>query len=522
MIYSSRLIANRAVFDDVAKPRILKRGRPNLQLIYKKYFVPAFQRLNLPFDVISRSTFYKYVERYIDCDEKEAAQNGRVAAKQNTSAKVGVRETEGFIINVEVDCYHEPIALLNPITFKPTYIRPIHYLAFECHTGSYISTITDYVNGSELKSYVVELYKTMFMPKPDAQSRYGLQFRVRQYGKPYLIFHDGGTAFTANIVYDFLKLSNTCVGLAKTQDAKGKPFVESGNFSIKSQFTWDMEGHYNDNQKDYIDPKPFAKFAILTTLEHEVLFNRFIYDEHNNGYDKRRKFNRGEQWIREAAIRPPLSPNAPRDIIHFHGMKDKKTIQKVVGIQFHLHGSTQTFNSDDLQKLRRDLANRHLPVEVHCHRSDFFPHEIRVVNSISDEILIVNRLEEEESEIKYMGDDEFYSKFAKRQKLEFLARMTNQEIVDAALQRDRQIKKYKANKKKALAEDAKSVDEVLEEDLNRLTQAMNIEEKPERDEEPSDENLESDTNDIDLDIKNNDEDAPANEDDSGWDDDVEF
>ena len=44
MIYSSRLIANRAVFDDVAKPRILKRGRPNLQLIYKKYFVPAFQR----------------------------------------------------------------------------------------------------------------------------------------------------------------------------------------------------------------------------------------------------------------------------------------------------------------------------------------------------------------------------------------------------------------------------------------------------------------------------------------------
>lgn len=248
-MYINRKEANRAVFDDFARPRILTRGRQNLTHIYNKYFLPNYKKLELPFDPISEKTFYVYNKKYIDPDERTAAQEGRVAAKHARISKNKKFVGDGFCTRVEVDCYHEPIALLDPSTFKPTGVRPIHYLAIECHTGCYLGSVIDYKNGSELSSYVIELYKRMFFPKPYFQSTYGSKNPFLPYAKPYLIFHDGGAAFIANDCRNFLAIANTCSGLAKTQDAAGKPFIESGNFSIKTKFTWTLPGQYNDRKK---------------------------------------------------------------------------------------------------------------------------------------------------------------------------------------------------------------------------------------------------------------------------------
>jgi len=468
-MYSSHTEANRAVFDDYAKPQILKRGKAIYKSIYHKHFLPAFLKLNLPFYPISEKTFYTYKNKYIDPDDMIAAQQGRVAAKNAKISKNQKFTGDGFMSRVEVDGYHEPIALLDPITFKPTGIRPIHYLAMECHTGCYVSTVTDYNSKSENSSYVIELYKRMFFPKPDFKLTYGTKHLFRQYLKPYQIFHDGGLAFIANACEEFIAFSNTCSGLAKTQDAKGKPFVESGNFSIKRAFTWLMPGSYDDTQKDYIDPKPYSKFAVLTTLEHEVLFNRFICDDFNHGVDERRDFNRAEQWVREAAIYPPVLPSNPVELINYMGMRDTKKIRKAVGIEFHVRGTPNTFNSDQLQKLRRVLLQRNKTDEVVYHRSDFFPDHIRVVNPIEDEVLIIPRVKDDEyTEIHYAGDGEFYAELASLQRIEILAAMTSEEIVEAAEKRKRKITRYEQDKKRQLAKDSKALNDAFEEDTKIL------------------------------------------------------
>lgn len=473
MMYSNRVEANRAVFDDYAKPRILKQGRQNLKHIYSKFFLPNFLKQGLPYEPISEKTFYKYNERFIDPDERIRAQQGRVAAKHAKRCKTQKYQSDGFASLAEVDCYHEPIALLDPITFKPTGVRPIHHVAIETHTGNFLATVTDYVNGNELSSYVVELYKRMLLPKPDFQATYGTENPFIPYCKPYLIFHDGGSAFIAEASRAFLALANTCSGLAKTQDAKAKAFIESGNYTIKTGFTWTLPGHYNDKQKNYIDPKPYAKSAVLTTLEHEVLFNRFICDTHNNGYDKRRGFNRGEQWIREAAAFPPPIPNDPKGILSYMGMRDKKTIQEAVGIQFHIRGHTHTFNSEDLQKLRRVLEQSHQELKVFYHRSDFFPDFIRVVNPISDSLITVPRIEDDEdTEICYAGDDEFYAELAASQKIEILASMTSDEIIEEAEKRKRKIQQYEQEKKRLLTQDAMDLELMITEDRKRLKEAI--------------------------------------------------
>jgi hypothetical protein len=472
-MYSSRTEANRAVFDDFAKPRILKQGRQNLKHIYNKFFLPNFLKLMLPYEPISEKTFYVYDKKYIDPSDRIRAQQGRVALKHAKICKTKKFQGDGFCSLVEVDSYHEPIALLDPITFKPTNVRPIHHLAFEVHTGNYVATVTDYVNGSELSSYIIELYKKMFFPKPGFQATYGSEYPFFPYCKPYLIFHDGGGAYISKLNRVFLALANTCSGLAKTQDAKGKAFIESGNFSIKTGFTWTLPGHYDDNQKTYIDPKPYSKSAVLTTLEHEVLFNRFICDTHNNGYDKRRKFNRGEQWIREAAAFPPPRPSNPKDILSFMGMKDKKTIQKAVGIQFHVRGRTHTFNSEVLQNLRLLLIQSHQELKVSYHRSDFFPDFIRVVNPLADEVISIPRIiEDEDTEIIYVGDEEFYTELRALQQIEILAAMTSDEIVDTAEKRKRKIQRYESDKKRQFAHDSKDTVDTVNEDLEIVKKAI--------------------------------------------------
>lgn len=493
-MYSTRAEANRAVFDDYAKPQILKRGKVDYQHIFHTYFLPAFYKLELPFEPISEKTFYVYKDKYIDPDEKIAAQRGQVAAKHAKISKNQKFAVDGFGSRAEADCYHEPIALLDPVTFKPTGVRPIHYMVMECFTGAYLATVSDYKNGSEQSSYVIELYKRMLFPKPDFQVMYGTTNSFKQYLKPYQLFHDGGSAFVANSSAEFLAFSNTCKGTAKTQEPQSKPHIEAGNHSAKVKLTMKLPGSYDDNQKDYIDPKPYSKFAVLTTLEHEVLFNRYICDDHNHGFDKRRGFNRGEQWIDETALFPPILPSNPAELISYMGLRDTKKIQKAVGIQFHVRGTPTTFNSDKLQKLRRVLMQQKKTDEVTYHRSDFFPDHIRVVDPISDEILVVPRVkDDEDTEILYVGDGEFYAELAATQRIEILAAMTNEEIIAAAEKRKRKIERYEKNKKRLRAKNAKALEDVIKEDkkeLELIIAEQSLDEEPQY-EQKMDENSES-------------------------------
>lgn len=514
------------VFNKYARPKILRRGKQNYQNIYNSYFLPGFYKENCPCEPIALKTFYKFIERYIDPDDLIRAQEGRVALRYKTIAKTGKFVSEGYGVRVEVDGYHEPIALLDPKTFKPIGVRPIHYLAHESHVGIYVSWITDYVSGSENSSHVIELYKGMMFPKPDFQEIFGSKHPHIFYCKPFNIYHDGGTAFKAETVFDFIALANTTSGQAKTQYGQGKSFVESGISSIKEKLTFELPGHYNDRQDKYIDTTHYSKFAVLTTLEHHVLFNRHMNDEQNYGYDKRRKIIRAEQWIREAAFKPPALPDKPEDLLNFSGLKDNKTIQVAVGIQFHVRNKTYTFNSEQLQKLLRRLVHKKLSNKVDFHRSEFFPKEIKVVNPITDELLIVPIVEaDENSIIPFVGNGEFYSEYAKLQTIERLSRLTNEQIIKEAEARDRAIKKYKKQKKLALADDAKSLEEVMKDDFAKFKKAMenssatNVEIAPPMKSESIFPHADDDTPTSSEDLQESPDDHPTNEE---WDDNVDF
>lgn len=465
MKYYSAREANFATFDDYAKPAILKKGKPNLHSIYEDIFLPAFAALNSKFKPISLKTFYRYCRDRIDVDKKIKAQKGRVALKHETICKKAKFISEGFGIRVEVDAYHEPIALLSPLTFKSIGVRPIHYFAVECRTQVITGVVTDYESKSERACYVIELYKHMLFTKPDFQLIYGTKYPFIFYLRPYLVFHDGGTAFTANNAKQFLQLAYRCSGLSSTQDAPAKAFVENGNKLIKRGFTVKLPGSYDDSQKEYIDPRHYSRDAVLTTLEHHVLLMRYICDEYNFGDVKTKGFNRAERWIEEFYFYPTPRLSNISELKAYQGIEDKKVIQKVVGIQFHILGKSFTYNSEELQKLRRTLKDMHLSAEVEFTRNPYERDEIRVRNIVQDNILVVPIITENDSEIEHLGVGDFYQQFRDTQHIEVLSKMSNEEIIDQAIARNMVIKDYEAGKKQKNKPLAAGLSETVKQDI---------------------------------------------------------
>lgn len=486
MEYHSNKEANFGIFNDYAKPAILMRGNPEGKNIYYNIFLPAF-RLHCPgFQPISLKTFYRYCINRIDPDKKLAAQQGKSALKHETHVKKAKYTSEGFGLRVEVDAYHEPIALLDPTTFKPTGKRPIIYLAVECHTTIVVGFTIDYESGTELTGYVIELYRSMIFMKPNFQVAYGTKNPFIFYLRPYLVYRDGGAAFNSHLSAEFLRMAEVTGGLSSTQDAPAKAYVENCNKQVKKGFTKTLPGHYNDNQKINIDPKHYSRYATLTTLEHNVLFIRFICDEYNYGTIESKGFNRAKQWITEVNFYFPKKPKNIKALKSFHGVKDQKTIQKAVGIQFHINSKTYTYNSDALQKLRRKLINKKLSVEVEYTRNVYELGQIRVRNVIEDDILIVPRITAKDSDIKYLGSEAFYSQFIETQRLEVLASMSREEIIEGALDRKRKIEKYEADKGNRNKKEAEDLGDVIKQDEEEFKELI-------RSEALDDSNTEKDT-----------------------------
>ena len=460
---SRRTEINEYVFVKYAKPKILSLSNPVLSKIYKDVFLPAFKKGNYPVEPISEKTFYVYEKRLIDPDERVRAQQGRVALRHQTNTKLSRTIAQAFCSRIEVDCFHEPIAILDHRTFQPIGLRPIHYVAIEDRTNVVAGLISDYHYGRELSHFVVELYKNILFPKPDFKSLYGTKHENIFYCKPFMIYHDGGSAYIAQVSYDYIALSNTVSGLAKTQYGKGKGSIESFFSELKSGFTFTLEGHYNDNQKDYIDTSNVWKEAVLTDLEHQVLLNRHINDKHNYGFHQKKKAIRADLWALESSFRTPAIPDNPNDLLHFSAIKGAKTIQPNVGIQYHVNGMTYTYNSLELQKLRRVLMQRKKDTKIQYHRSTFSPQEIKVINPIEDSLLAVPLIENPKI-ITPLAGEELFAEFAKTQSLESLSKLSDDEIIQQAKKRKRLLTKHKKEKKKAVAKAAKSIKEVAKED----------------------------------------------------------
>lgn len=475
MKYHSNKEANFGIFDDYAKPAILTRGNPEIKSIYDDVFIPAFLKHCQDFQPISLKTFYRYCINRIDPDKKISAQQGKSALKHETHVKKAKYTSEGFGLRVEVDAYHEPIALLDPTTFKPTGKRPIIYLAVECHTTIVVGFAIDYESGTELTGYVIELYRSMIFMKPDFQVTYGTRYPFIFYLRPYLVYRDGGAAFNSHLSVEFLRMAGIPAGLSSTQDAPAKAYVENCNKQVKKGFTKTLPGHYNDNQKINIDPKHYSRYATLTTPEHNVLFMRYICDEYNYGTIKSKGFNRAKQWITEIDFYFSGKLRNPKALKSFNGVQDQKTIQKAVGIQFHINSKTYTYNSNALQKLRRKLLNKKLSIEVEYTRNVYELGQIRVRNVIEDDILIVPRITAKDSDIKYLGSETFYSQFIKTQRLEVLASMSREEIIEGALDRKRKIEEYKAEKSNINKKEAEDLSAVIKQDKEEFEKLIRSE-----------------------------------------------
>ena len=468
--------ANRYVFDNFAVPKILRRGKQQLDIVYRKFFVPAFTKLEITFEPISLPTFYVWVRKNIDPDDIVRHQKGRSALKSQKRNKKNKFEHSGFGTRVEEDGYWEPIALLDSQTFKPIRVLPIHFLAIECFTDTYVGYVTNYETGKETHDFVIELRKTMMYPKPDFQATFNTKNPFTQYMKPTMIYHDGGGAFMHESSEEFIDVANVIGGLSRTRCATDKPFVESNNFTIKKHFTWLLPGSFDDTQKDDIDPKHYSTFAVLTVLEHQILFARYICDDFNHGINKSRGFNRKERWVSETELWYPVMPNNVKELLSFGGLKQEKVITAHIGIRIQSQGKIKYYNSEELRRLRVTLRQEHgkkWDGKVTLIFNQFFPESIRVFDPLEDKVLIVARVcKPKFSDVLPQGEEDFLAQFRESQDWDTLIQKSSEEIIEQAKRRDREIKKYKSDERKRNRARAKVLKDLIAKDTKIMLDAL--------------------------------------------------
>ncbi|GGA77179.1 hypothetical protein GCM10011369_18790 [Neiella marina] len=439
------------LFEDIAKRHILRRGKVVLSEVYEKHYVREHASRQNAGDPISSQTFYRWVSTKIHPDVLIAAQQGRVAAKEAKTALTGRVEHTQFMNEVQCDARYNPIALLNPLSLRPSGVRPVTYSGIETKTTVAMGEFIDYENNAESSAGVIELLKLMLLPTPNLHIEIGLgnEYKRYGYGKPTEVRLDSGKANTAAKIDDFLKLATCGSSYTRTRDSKGNGLIEGWHARHKSEFLSHLPGAYDDTQQSNIDPKHWTKFAVLTNLEHKILSDRY-WLRYNYSFSKQRNFYLHEQWALESDFAEPSLPPNPKLILDFPGTPHLRKIIPKVGIVIQLNHQIRVFNSDELQEFRRIRTSQlsqsdeqRVQVIASPMRSTVSVYCSKLNRGIEHVPLIAAP----DYETFFEGSNQFYRQLVAENLEIDLASMTDQQIIDYAHNRDAMIKRYLTKQK---------------------------------------------------------------------------
>ena len=226
---------------------------------------------------------------------------------------------------------------------------PIIYLAIDTYTRCIIAySISWGESPGELAAAVTELIKRCVSPKtksPKAMNDYPLT------GIPYAFFGDAGTAFIAReVVFLMAQLASHYI-TTETKSPWKKPFIESFNKTLRSQFCISLPGYMRNDEENTYD-ETLEAMAVLTMTEFIDALDVFILDHYHQNPHSGLYGDTPSNYCEKA-----LETYAPRRVQDMNmleiikGSEEERAIQPSKGIQME----NVLYSSPQLTALRLEL-----------------------------------------------------------------------------------------------------------------------------------------------------------------------
>ena len=283
---------------------------------------------------LSETAFYDFVNSF-DSFEVTKARKGFKAARREFRSRSNQNVVCFPLERVEVDALHLQIGLkvIDEITGEEKIYKPIIYIALDVFTrlvvGYHISVSE---KASETANAVVQLIKHMVNPyktSTSAKNKWPLS------GAPETIFSDVGSAFTATWVRSMLVTIGCEHHMCEAASPWKKPFVESFNRTIKSQFATQMRGYVGNRNRGEVLESTIQELAVLTKDEFIAEFERYILDHyHENSHRGLGNRSPLEVWEKYQHLGMPISPDAYEKIKAYAGI-DRELILRTKGIEIN-------------------------------------------------------------------------------------------------------------------------------------------------------------------------------------------
>lgn len=423
---------------------------------------------------VSYSTFCRWLKEDFDSAYLARRQDGRVAGKVATQTKIKSDEIFTFMSNVQIDCLHAPIFLVDDTNYRALDKVPIEYLSYEPVTTAILANTTNYESGSERSDYLIEHFKSIFLGKPDLHIEVGYPKPWYAMGLVTSLILDGASANKSKDVHMFLRKWFVIAHMAKTQEGKQKSRVESLNDWFKDNVLNALPGHFNDrlalNLRDTINARAQAA---LTIREYHIIKSRklldYLYGEHTDSKTGE-TFSREDEWNRQCSYNPPPFVQDVDELCLFSGLKEHRTINASDGIVITRNGKRYWYNSTELQAVRRHLKSamgKHFNGEVSVTYSLINEYFVWILNPQTKAMLKVPMVTPPKQLPRNSEKEEFLEQLRQVDASIDLTRMSNDEIIKHALARKRKILEFENNNKKAAKKNAESTQDATEKEMKK-------------------------------------------------------
>ncbi|MGI2146936.1 DNA-binding domain-containing protein [Shewanella frigidimarina] len=340
----------RLLINDVIDTEYLTLNGPNRAVCFKRLKL-LHKRQGLQCKIVSRATFYRYVDK-VDELTVISHRQGSVAAKKHARSATKRYEANGLFERCELDAVHINIYLIDldgNIKGKPIVFLMIDVFS-RCILGMHIS-----IQNGETSDAAISTLRHAVLPKPTEKYHY-LESKWACHGCPIELFVDSGSSFI-NASFDAIlaQLKITRINGQSRQPWK-RPHIERFNSTLRNKLKG-IPGYIGKKSDNFEYDKPPKSLATLTLDEFERIVSHIIVDEyHQEPHAGINNSTPAQMWEKHIRYSPPfVPPNV--EIFNVYMMKPQLgKIQQLKGIQYQY----QFFNTNELKALYLTLKQHKL------------------------------------------------------------------------------------------------------------------------------------------------------------------
>lgn len=305
-----------------------------------------------------RSTFYNRCNETLNYEWIKRTQ-GTQAANRYMRCALSELKVSGILDLVQVDAIHPNIYLLDE---KGRVLgRPVVHAAIDVYSRSIVGFSIEILK-KESAAGVIECLRSSMMPKDEIPY---CDYEWPQEGKIHELATDGGKAYTAETVINFLSYLRVTRQTSETRTPWAKAIIERFFWTLRAQCLSTFPGYIPRKDSEPESDKVLRQKAQMKLSVFEKRLTKYIVDfYHHTPHSALGGKTPDQQWREGAEDRAPIPVSHMHQALLIQGEKHIRTLDLNKGI----HLKNVRYQSEELQLLHQDTRKKQRTgsIEVEC------------------------------------------------------------------------------------------------------------------------------------------------------------